>query len=212
MATELFFIRHGQSVGNLNHAFLGHTDLPLTQLGKEQAKKASQYLAGLKPDVIFASDLKRAYGTALPTAEKTGLPIIKNESLREIFAGEWENADFDRLPEIDPKNFTAWLHSFHTARPRGGESVAELMDRIVHTVTKIAKDNEGKRIFLFTHATPVRLFAAYCQNKKMEEWNDVPWAPNTSTTHVLYDEGNFTLLDYGRADYLEDLVTSFDKE
>lgn len=212
MTTQLYFIRHGESVGNLNHAFLGHTDLPLTELGRRQAEKASDYLKILSPDVIYASDLKRAYETALPTAKKTNLPIIKKENLREIYAGEWENADFDKLPLIDPENFSAWLNSFHEARPRGGESVAELMERIKKAVLTIAEENPEKTIFIFTHATPVRLFAAFCEGKKKEDWNLVPWAPNTSTTHVKYENGTFTLLEYGKADYLGNLVTSFDKK
>ncbi len=212
MATELFFIRHGQSVGNLNHAFLGHTDLGLTDLGKAQAEKASEYLTNLKPDIIYSSDLKRAYETGLPTARKVGLPIIKNENLREIFAGEWENADFNKLPLLDPENFSAWINTFYNARPRGGESVEELMERIKKVSLQIAKENDGKRVFIFTHATPVRLLSAFCQGKKKEEWNLVPWAPNASTTHMRFEKGVLTLVEYGKADYLGDIVTSFEKK
>ena len=68
--TRLYMIRHGQSEGNLKNLFLGHTDMDLTELGHLQAEMAAEYLATVPVDVIYASDLKRAFHTALHTSEK----------------------------------------------------------------------------------------------------------------------------------------------
>ena len=79
--TLLYFIRHGESEANERDAFIGHTDLDLTRLGHQQAQMAAEYLRAIPADVIYASDLKRAYNTAMHTAEIKGMNVIKNENL-----------------------------------------------------------------------------------------------------------------------------------
>ena len=99
---RIIFVRHGQSEGNLVRSFLGHTDLPLTELGHKQAEATAEYLKDTDIDIIYASDLKRAWQTAEHIAEKKELSIIADPTLREIFAGEWENQLFVELPEKFP--------------------------------------------------------------------------------------------------------------
>ena len=63
--TLIYIIRHGESLGNKNRKFLGHTDLDLTDLGYAQALKTAECLASVPFDRIYSSDLIRAYNTAL---------------------------------------------------------------------------------------------------------------------------------------------------
>ena len=97
MKTTIYFIRHGESQANKRDAFIGHTDLDLTELGHQQAQMAAEYLKDISADVIYASDLKRAYNTAMHTADAKGMEIIPNKNLREIFAGKWEDKTFNEL-------------------------------------------------------------------------------------------------------------------
>ena len=91
MAECRFIIeRHGQSEGNLVRSFLGHTDLPLSELGRRQAAKTAEFLKDENIDVMISSDRKRAYQTAEPLAKLKGMEIIPNEGLREIYAGKWD--------------------------------------------------------------------------------------------------------------------------
>ena len=71
---KIFFIRHGQSVMNVAELASGHTDTPLTPIGKEQATKAGKEARdkGLIFDVILASPLERAHHTAKLVAEHSG--------------------------------------------------------------------------------------------------------------------------------------------
>ena len=89
--TRLIFIRHGQSEANAQNRFAGQTNVPLTELGKAQAKCAAEYIVKReKIDKIYSSDLQRAHNTALPVSELTGIPINDATELREICAGIWE--------------------------------------------------------------------------------------------------------------------------
>lgn len=209
MSTKIYLIRHGESEGNLRNMFLGHYDLDLTEKGIAQAKMTAAYLKDIKADAIYSSDLKRAYSTAICTAEILKMPIIKNESLREIYAGKWEAMPFLEIGNTYKENFDTWLHDFGHAVCNDGESVVHLKERFVSAVTTIAKAHDGETVFIFTHATPIRLFAAHCLEKSVDEYKDIPWAANASVTGAVYENEKFELIEYSKADFMGDLVTRF---
>ncbi len=205
--THVYLIRHGESAGNARDAFLGHTDLDLTALGKAQAEQTADYLRLMKVDAVYASDLLRAYHTAQATASRLGLPIIKDERLREIYCGEWEDVPFSVLAEKYKESYGVWCNNIGLAKTDGGESVLELQNRVVAAATEIAQKNEGKTVLIFTHATPIRCFAGYCEGKDMENLKEIPWASNASVTHAVYKEGKFTLVEYSKDDFLGKMAT-----
>jgi len=207
MKTRVFLVRHGESKANERSVFGGHTDLDLTERGHLQAQKAADYLKDIPIDVIYASDLLRAYHTAEYTAKQKGMQIIKNINLREIYGGEWEDVAYSTLEQKYKKEYGIWLHNIGCACCTEGESVEQLQERIVAEVEKIIRKNEGKSILIFTHATPIRvLVAAWC-NKTKEEIKDVPWASNASVTMAEYEDGLVQKIEYTDA-FLEGLVTA----
>ena len=209
MKTIIYLIRHGESQGNAIRAFLGHTDLDLSEKGHMQAQKTALYLKDIHADVIYASDLSRAYSTALHTADLKNMQIIKNKNLREIYAGEWEGKLFDNLEKEYPQTYYIWRNDIGNARPDGGEAVLDLQKRIAHEITKIAKDNMGKTVFIFTHATPIRTFKAFCDKKSIDEMKAIPWASNASVTRAEYSDGSFVITDYSIDGFLSDMKTVF---
>ena len=75
MTTRLLLIRHGQSVWNAARRWQGHSDAPLSALGFEQAAEVAATLAGERLDLLYSSDLKRAFATAWRIGEKTDDPV-----------------------------------------------------------------------------------------------------------------------------------------
>lgn len=209
MKTQIYLIRHGQSEGNKLNLFLGHTDLDLTEEGHAQAEKTAEYLSDIHVDVIYSSDLLRAYHTAEHTAKKKGMEIVKNQNLREIFAGEWECKRFDELWEKYAEDFTnVWCTNIGRSCPTGGESVEALQKRFVSEVEKLARENEGKTIFIFTHATPIRVLKTAWDGVTLDDMKDIPWASNASVTHCEYADGVFKVLKYSIDDFMGDMATS----
>lgn len=203
--TTVYLIRHGQSEGNLAHRFLGHTDLPLTELGHAQAERTAEFLKDIPVDVIFSSDLKRAYQTAEHTAVKKGLPIHTSEKLREICAGEWENQPIEYLLEHHREGYETWRYNIGAVRCPGGESVEEVWNRFVPEVERILRENEGKTVFIFAHATPIRLVRAAWEGASLSEVKDIPRVSNSSVTKGEYRDGIFRILEYSRDDFLGDM-------
>ena len=203
--THVYFVRHGESEGNLHDLFIGVTDLDLTDLGRKQAERVASYFKDIEIDAIFSSDLLRAYHTACPLAEMKGLPITKCEKMREIYAGEWEGMVFSDICEKYPMG-AIWWNDTGNACPVGGESVAELQVRILAEVSRIAKENEGKTICIFTHFTPIYALRTAWEGVPLSEMKNMPKPSNASVTHAIYENGEFSqLVEYANNDYLGEL-------
>ncbi len=198
-------MRHGQSESNLAKCFAGQMDVPLSELGHAQAERTSEYLSNIPVDVIYASDLKRAYQTAQHTAEKRGLEIHTSPKLREIFAGDWEGKSTAVLRQDYSEGYGLWLYNIGAVETPRGESVKQVMERFVPEVERIMRENEGKTIFIFAHATPIRLLRAAWEGIPLENVKDIPRVSNSSVTHGEYSDGAFRIVRYSYDDFLGDM-------
>ena len=205
--TVIYIIRHGESEANQRDAFLGHTDLDLTEKGRIQAENTARYLSDVHFDAIYSSDLSRAFHTAEYTAREKGLEIIKNKGVREINAGVWENVTFSELEAEYPTEYGTWVKDLPHARCVGGESVVELAERVIPEFEKLARDNVGRTIAIFSHGTPIRILKNHWDGKSLDRLLETPWASNASVTRAEYENGVFRVTDYSIDDFHGDLVT-----
>jgi hypothetical protein len=88
--TELLLVRHGETDWNAEGRLQGHTDRPLSDYGRDQARQLADDLATEAFDVIYASDLARARETAEIVAERLDVPVNVDPDLREKNWGTWE--------------------------------------------------------------------------------------------------------------------------
>ena len=200
-------IRHGFSEANKGRQFAGHSDFPLTDIGRKQAELVGEALRDEKIDAIYSSDISRAYDTAKPIAASHSLEIITHTGLREIYAGEWEGLDFDTLNEKYGESFGLWRRDLGNACPDGGESIAQLFDRVIAALCEIAKENEGKTVCITTHATPVRAVTVASMGGSYADMSKVEWTPNASINLFEYEDGRFTAIYLDRIDHLGALST-----
>ncbi len=206
--TTVIMIRHGESLANKEGRFAGHSDYELSDLGREQARRAGEYIKKhYKVDAVYASDLKRAYNTSLPTAELFGLESIADKGLREIYVGEWETLHHLEVEKRYPKEFEVWMNDFANARCPGGESVRELYDRIVSHVLKLAKKNDGKTIVIATHSMPVRAFECYAMGLSPERIDEAPTPANASICVFKVEDGKAFAEKISVTEHIEDMIT-----
>lgn len=211
--TTLILVRHGQSMANLEHRFAGQRyDAELSQLGHKQAELTASYIIkNYKVDRIYASDLKRAYETAVHTADKLGMEIIKAPGMREIYAGEWEGMKFDDIDIKYPKEYREWKTNIGMSSCVGGENVHELARRVSEEITQIAKENDGKTVMVATHATPIRAMQCLWEGKSLKEMKDISWVSNSSVTVAEYENGRFKLVSVSYDEHLGDIRTELPK-
>lgn len=209
MSCTLYFIRHGQSIGNLNGIFLGHTDLDLSPLGYTQAKMTAEFLKNIHIDKVYSSDLLRAYNTCSEYLKLTGMTAEKRTQLREIFAGDWEGSSFTALQSNFFNTYNIWLNDTGNSKPDNGESVKEISERVKECVVNIARENQEKKIAIFTHATVIRAFFNFAYGNDLDEMKNLKWPTNASVSVVEYDNGVFKVIDYSRDNFLKDFKTGF---
>ena len=206
--TRIILVRHGQSEANANQIFAGHSDFPLTQFGHKQAKLVAEYLAkNEKIDAIYSSDLKRAYYTAVPTAELLGMEIIKDTRLREVFAGEWESKPTSFIEENYPEDFNCWRNDFSHVRCTGGESIIEVYNRIVPAICEISEKNDGRTVLITSHATVARSFFAYAMGLPCDRTADSPAAVNASISLFEMDKEKVLSYKLNITDHLGDMIS-----
>jgi 2,3-bisphosphoglycerate-dependent phosphoglycerate mutase len=120
---KIVFIRHGESVWNLENRFTGWTDVDLTPLGLEQAKNAGRLLkaAGFDFDVAYTSMLKRATRTlwhVLDEMDRTWLPVVHSWRLNERHYGALQGLNkSDMARQYGEAQVLAWRRSYDTPPP-----------------------------------------------------------------------------------------------
>jgi broad specificity phosphatase PhoE len=151
LATHVVLIRHGQSEGNAEGRFGGHTDTPLSLRGRKQAKATAKSLAAEKFEAIYASDLPRAIETATPLAKLVGVVLEPTEAFRERSVGVMEGLTFEEAAEQHPEQYQALLRRDFEHVLLGGESYRQTLDRASRKLDEEIEKHRGGRIAVFTH-------------------------------------------------------------
>ena len=106
--TRLIIWRHGNTDWNAGNRVQGQTDVPLNDLGRQQAVDAAELLLRLRPAMIVASDLRRAADTAAALAALAGLPVRYDERLRERYFGPWQGLTMAEVKRTRPEEHARW--------------------------------------------------------------------------------------------------------
>lgn len=205
--TTILVIRHGQSVANLEDKFAGFSDFDLTDLGRRQAELVADYIKErYKVDAVYASDLLRAYNTALPTAHAFSLEVSKREPLREVYAGRWEGMTYSDINKTERECFSLWTNDYINAYCPEGESVRDVCVRVWAETKQIVEAHEGQTIVIASHANPVWAIRELTQREGEKRTNDALVA-NASISIIKYENGEFFEVESNITEHLGDLVT-----
>jgi broad specificity phosphatase PhoE len=160
-ATNVLLIRHGQSRGNAERRFGGHTPTPLSARGRNQAQATAQTLKSESVTAIYSSDLARAMETAQPLAKLTGLPINDTSAFRERSVGVMEGLTFEDAAQQHPEQYAALLRRDFEYVLSGGESYRQLLDRSRQKLDDIIEENRGGKIAVFSHTGTICILALH---------------------------------------------------
>ena len=160
-ATNVLLIRHGQSKGNAERRFGGHTATPLSARGRNQAEATARTLKSESLTAIYSSDLARAIETAQPLANTTGLPIQSTTAFRERDVGVMEGLTFEDAAQQHPEQYAALLRRDFEYVLTGGESYRQLLDRAVQKLDAIIDEHRGGKIALFSHTGTICILALH---------------------------------------------------
>ena len=147
----LLIVRHGRTVANASGLLQGRVDNPLDVVGRQQAHEISLALGTV--DIVVSSPLQRAR----ETAEPLGLPLRLDERWIELDYGEWEELP---ITEVTADQWTQW-RSDSTFAPPGGESLAELDQRVAEACNDLLAEAAELNVAVFTHVSPIKSAMAW---------------------------------------------------
>jgi len=160
--THLTLVRHGQTAWNIEGRWQGHADIPLNPTGVEQARLIADELAPSRFTAIYSSDLQRALVTAQAIADRQGLPVKTNPGLRELNLGDWEGSLVSEIHLLYPDDWAERLRNPVDARPARGESVREVSERVIRTISAICAENPPEaRLVIVSHGLSLAVFLCH---------------------------------------------------
>ena len=147
--SRIFLIRHGETDWNKEGRFQGQINIPLNKNGKDQAKKASNYLNEIKFNKAFSSSMDRPYETAkIILQNKSDIEIKKLEDLVEISHGLWEGKLEDEIKEQWPELLKNWHEKPEEVIMPEGECIGEVSKRSVKAWEEICLTQNKKDLTL----------------------------------------------------------------
>jgi broad specificity phosphatase PhoE/ribonuclease HI len=197
-ATTLVLLRHGVTAATERKVFSGNgsSDPELTETGREQARRAAQWLerhGGI--DAIVTSPLTRTRQTAAVVAEGLGLPVEVEPGVIETAFGHWDGHTFAEIQERWGDELTAWLGSTAVAPP-GGESFDVVAERVREARDRLVAAHAGKTVLVVSHVTPIKLLVRLALDAPIEALYKMELSPASITTVQWWPDGPASLRNF----------------
>jgi broad specificity phosphatase PhoE len=161
-SVRLVLVRHGESLWNTEKRYQGQADSGLTNRGRAQAEVAATALVDRfgTADLVLTSDLPRARDTAAAYESRVGaVPVRVDARLREIDVGDWTGRTFADVAEAHPEQLAEFERGVDVRRG-GGETFAELRERVWAVLTEAAAEVGDGTVLAFAHGGSIRVAAA----------------------------------------------------
>jgi len=185
---KICFVRHGETDWNTQKRVQGREDIPLNEDGRRQAEELGRILAAHKWDVIVSSPLGRAYDTAVAIGENCGISadsILFDIDLIERDFGELSGAvygdDFLERMQTDVA---------------GIETASAVRERVYGALLRIVDVYAGKDVIAVSHGGAIN--ALLYRLSGGEIGSGKTWLGNASMSLIIFDEGEFRILFYGK--------------
>ena len=155
--------------------YQGQADPPLNDRGRAQAQRVAEALRAQRLDALYASDLRRAAETAEAIGQATGLAVGRDPRLREIHQGEWQGLLVTELERCYPDLFRRWQEAPLTVTLPGGESIAQMQERVLAAVEDIARQHPDQRVAIVAHKLTISVIKCHYQDIPLERiWDLIP--------------------------------------
>jgi broad specificity phosphatase PhoE len=173
MTVEIFIARHGQNEDNLNGILNGHRDLPLTELGREQARQLGEGIkhVGLVFDAVYGSPLVRAFETAEIAANVAGLPgPVRMDLLIERNFGIMTGKRIDEVEALCAPDIIKADPITYFLSPEGAETFPQLVERGQEVLDAIRAKHGNGKVLLVCHGDVGKMIYTAATGKR---WQDV---------------------------------------
>jgi broad specificity phosphatase PhoE len=155
--TTIPLVRHGRTEWNELGKWQGHTDIPLNETGRQQARALARRLATWPIQAIYSSDLLRAAETAEIIGQLHDLSPIQEYDLRERYGGFFEGLDGE---QIRSNHSAEWEALVMGQELDGVEGNTAVQDRMWQFFEKVAAAHPGEMVVMVSHGASLGMLLA----------------------------------------------------
>lgn len=180
----LYLARHAQTASSAVDTFNGQREMPLTEHGKEQARKLGARLAGIRWAAVYRSPLGRTKETAELIAP--GIESIALPGLIEIDYGGWEGLSPEQARALNPGQYKKWVADPGETAPTGGETAAEVAKRALAALEGIRSRHEGQDepVLAVSHKATLRILGAVLTGAPISKYR-TRWAQDECALNLI---------------------------
>lgn len=189
---KLILVRHALTVDNQKSRLSGHIDSSISEEGKEQIDKITNYLKDFDIDKIYTTASSRTKDTVKKLSELKSIEIIEKESLKEISFGDFEGLTFDEIKDKYPKEFQDMIEKGYEYKYPNGESLIDSYNRVCIELDNIISNNDDRTILICSHGGTIRNIITYLiSNSYKYHWN---FKIDNGSVTILEVQDGFTVI------------------
>lgn len=189
---KLILVRHALTVDNQKSRLSGHIDSSISEEGKEQIDKITNYLKDFDIDKIYTTTSSRTKDTVKKLSKLKSIEIIEKESLKEISFGDFEGLTFDEIKDKYPKEFQDMIEKGYEYKYPNGESLIDSYNRVCIELDNIISNNDNRTILICSHGGTIRNIITYLiSNSYKYHWN---FKIDNGSVTILEVQDGFTVI------------------
>jgi len=202
--TELVLIRHGETDMNRELRFQGQVNVGLNAIGREQARRLAERLAGETADAVYVSDLLRAWQTAEPIAGGLALDPVPDTGLREQAFGLVDGMRVDDIKREHPEAWQNWLRFDEDFAMPQGESTRVFHARVMEAVQRVVAAHPAQTVLVVTHGGVLDMIYRTARSLGLggPRQSEIP---NAGLNRVRVSAGAIEILSWADTRHLADL-------
>lgn len=189
---KLILVRHALTIDNQKSRLSGHIDSSISEEGKEQIDKLTNYLKDFDIDKIYTTTSSRTKSTVKKLSELKSIEIIERESLKEISFGNFEGLTFDEIKNKYPEEFQDMIQKGYEYKYPNGESLIDSYNRVYIELDDIISNNDNRTILICSHGGTIRNIITYLiSNSYKYHWN---FKIDNGSVTILEVQDGFTVI------------------
>jgi broad specificity phosphatase PhoE len=211
--TRIYLVRHAEAQGNIMRIFQGSIDADVSENGIRQLERLKEHFKNIEIDAVYSSPLIRAYKTAQAANYYHNLPITTLDDLKEIDGGHWEGVKWADIETLFRDEHRLWTDEPWNFACEGGEAMRQVYDRIWNAISKIVRENSGRRVLVTSHGCAIRNFICRASGKSIEHLREIDWFENTSVNVIDFDDNfNPNIISLNDAAHLDEETATITKQ
>jgi probable phosphoglycerate mutase len=189
MPTRVLLLRHAETADpSIFHG--AESDVGLGDRGRRQAVAVASYLAGLSPDVVVSSAMRRARDTVTPIALACGRTPLIEPLLHERRVGPLSGTP-NQLPDGPwPYTLRRWMAGDTAYAPEGAESFDDIRDRVLPVWRRLTNDHAGKTLVVVAHGVVCKvLLLTLLPGRSVADWQHLGPIHNIAVSELVFEGG-----------------------